>query len=266
MRNLDNSKKIVIKIGTSSLTTDSGKLNLIKIENLAKIICELAKNNIKIVLVSSGAISAGVEKLNLENRPTEIATKQAVACVGQNALMQAYNNSFIKFNYDIGQMLLSKYIFDHEQFLENAKNCINKLWQLNCIPIINENDSITVDEIKMGDNDNLSFCVANMVKADLLIILSDIDGVYDSNPKTNSNAKIIHTIKFEDDILNKIEMSTINKFGIGGIETKILCGLNCAKNNIDEVIINSENLDNIYKVLDNEEIGTYFPNATKKQL
>ena len=265
MRRLDNSKRIVIKIGTSSLTKDDGKLNFNKIDELSKIICELFAKGKEILLVSSGAISAGVEKLNLSERPSEIATKQAVACVGQNALMQAYNIAFNKYNLNIGQMLLSKYVFDHEQFLNNAKNCIRTLWNLNCVPIINENDSITVDELKMGDNDNLSYCVAQMVDADLLIILSDIDGVYDCNPKTNNNAKIICTIQQNDEILNKIQKSSSNKFGTGGIETKIKSGLNCANNGIDAVIINSNNLMNINRILNNEEIGTYFPSATKKQ-
>ena len=258
-------KKIVIKVGTSSITHSNGKLNLKQIDKLARIICDLYNNGKKIVLVTSGAISAGVARLNLNGRPTDIASKQAVACVGQNALMEIYNTSFARYGYNIGQMLLSKYVFDHDVFYENAKNSIFTLWNMNVVPIINENDSITADEIKMGDNDNLSSNVAKLIGADLLIILSDIQGIYDSNPKTNPNAKLLSTISANDtELIKSLENDQKSDLGTGGIKTKLQAGVNCALSNIDAVVASSQDLNVIYDILEGKNVGTNFTGEKTK--
>lgn len=260
MTNLKIAQTIVIKVGTSSITHSNGKLNLSQIDNLARIICDLSNNGKKIVLVSSGAISAGVSRLNLKERPRKIDLKQAVACVGQNALMDIYNSSFARYGYNVGQMLLSKYVFDHDSFRENARNSIFSLWNMNVIPIINENDSITAEEIKMGDNDNLSSNVACLINADLLIMLSDIHGIYDDNPKINPNANLISTLKATDtDILNVLQNQQAGTLGTGGIKTKLTAGLFCARNGIDAIVANSQNLNIIYDILNNKKVGTLFP-------
>lgn len=266
MRKLNEAEKIVIKVGTSSITYQNGKLNLRQIDELAKIISDLSNSGKKIVLVSSGAISAGVSRLNLPSRPREIALKQAVACVGQNALMDIYNNFFARYGYNVGQMLLSKYIFDHEIFGTNAKKTLEKLWELGVIPIINENDSITADEIKLGDNDNLSSQISQLVNADLLIILSDIEGIYNKNPKVYDDAKKIDTItKANANLVKNLKDGSAGTLGTGGITTKLEAGFSCAQNGIDVVIASSKKLNVIYDILNNKNVGTLFPKQIDKK-
>jgi len=260
MRDLSLAKRIIIKVGTSSITHDNGTLNFKQIDGLARIISDLSNSGKQVALVSSGAISAGVSRLNLTERPKDIALKQAVACVGQNALMEIYNKFFATYGYNVGQLLLSKYVFDHSSFSINARESLFRLWSMGVIPIINENDSISADEIKLGDNDNLSGFVARLIDADLLIMLSDIDGVYDKNPKQFSDAKIISKITNKDDfLLNILNESQAGALGTGGINTKINAGLLCAQNGVDAVIANSVDLKIIYDILDNKNVGTFFP-------
>lgn len=260
MRNLDLAKRIIIKVGTSSITHKNGNLNFKQIDGLARIISDLTNSGKQVALVSSGAITAGVSRLNLAERPKDVALKQAVACVGQNALMEIYNKFFATYGYTVGQLLLSKYIFDHSVFSENARESLFKLWGMGVIPIINENDSISADEIKLGDNDNLSGYVARLIDADLLIMLSDIDGVYDKNPKQFNDAKIIPQLRKDDEILSQIlSNQEAGAFGTGGIGTKINAGLLCAESGVNAVIANSADLKVIYDILDNKIVGTFFP-------
>jgi len=256
--------KIVIKVGTSSITNSNGTLNFKQIDKLAQVIADLSNKGLEIVLVSSGAITAGVARLNLPERPKEVSQKQAVACVGQQALMHIYNKTFAEYGFNVGQLLLTKYVFDHEEASQNAKHTIENLLKMHVVPIINENDSITTDEIKLGDNDNLSSLVARLINADLLIMLSDIDGLYDKNPKMCADAKIIRKVESLSDDFLQTQSQSAGTFGTGGIITKIQAGCACSNAGIDAVLASSQNLDVIFDIVNGKEVGTLFSKKVSK--
>lgn len=258
MRDFSKVKRIVVKIGSSSLTySDTHKLNIGRIDRLAREISDIKNSGIDVVLVSSGAIATGLARLGFNEKPKELAKKQAVACVGQSALMEIYNKCFADYGYRVGQLLLTKYVVDNSSMYQNAQNCINEMLALNIVPIINENDSISVDEIKLGDNDNLSAIVAHLVNADLLVLLSDMDGLFDKDPNTNKDAVKISQVDSVDDLHISLDDSK-SELGTGGIVTKINACKDATNNGIDCVIANSKDIHAIKKILSNEEIGTYF--------
>ena len=257
-RDFSAAKRIVVKVGTSALTYETGKLNLHRIDRLSRDLCDLKNRGMEVVLVSSGAIAAGVNRLHLQSKPDSISGRQAMACVGQSALMEIYNKCFADYGYNAGQLLLTKDVLDNGDRQRNFKNTIEELLKFNVIPVINEHDSISVEEIKFGDNDNLSSLVARLIEADLLILLSDIDGVYDKNPKEFSDAKLVDTV---DDFSAQITSQKDAKpsaLGTGGIVTKISACVNAAKCGIDAVVANSNNFNVIYEVLEGKKVGTYF--------
>lgn len=198
---LKEAQRIVVKIGTSSLVYPNGKTNLRRIQTLARVISDLMNKGKEIVLVSSGAIGLGVDKLNIAEKPSTVAGRQAVAAVGQVNLMQTYGRAFEDYGYAVGQVLLTKYSA-REESKQNSINTFNALLGMNIIPIVNENDTVAVDEIKFGDNDNLSYIVSELIGADLLIILTDIDGYYSKNPHEKSRAVLYHNIS---DLSEQIE-------------------------------------------------------------
>ena len=251
-------KRVVVKVGSSSLTYDTGKLNLHRIDRLARDLCDLKNKGMEVVLVSSGAIAAGVNRLHLQSKPDSISGRQAMACVGQSALMEIYNKCFADYGYNAGQLLLTKDVLDDGDRELNFKNTIEELLKFNVIPVINENDSISVEEIKFGDNDNLSSLVARLIKADLLILLSDIDGVYDKDPKKFSDAKPIDTVTDLNLQLTDESEAEPGALGTGGIVTKISACVSAAKCGIDAVVANSNNFNVIYEVLEGKNVGTYF--------
>lgn len=257
-RDFKNVKRIVVKIGSSSLTyKDTHKLNIDRIDRLAREISDIMNSGIEVVLVSSGAIATGMARMNIESKPSQLSKKQALASIGQSNLMEIYNKCFADYGYIAGQLLLTKYVIDHAQMRENAENCINEMLKMGIIPIINENDAISVDEIKLGDNDNLSSIVSRLVKADLLILLSDIDGLYNKDPNAYIDAKKIEEI--EDISLLKIDLNASkSKLGTGGIQTKLKACDDATKEGIDCVIANANNPHALKQILSGKQIGTLF--------
>lgn len=260
-RTHNNMKRIVIKVGTSTLTYDNGRINLRRIEQLCKVICDLQNSGYEIVLVSSGAIGVGVGKLGLKSRPTENKDKQAVAAVGQCELMFMYDKLFGEYNHTVAQILLTKYDVENDHKRQNVINTIDTLLDMNIIPIVNENDTVAIDELegaKIGDNDMLSAIVSVLVSAEKLIILTDIDGLYNDNPRTNPNAKKIDVVdNITEDIL-KVAGDTGSNRGTGGMITKLKAASYVTQDGIDCYIINGSNPANLYDTLEDKPIGTLF--------
>lgn len=255
MRNL-KSDTVVVKIGTSSLTHPNGKMNLRFIEELVAVLCELKNQGKNVVLVSSGAIGVGVSKLRLPKRPDDIKTKQAAAAVGQCQLMSIYDRFFSLYGQDVAQILITKYIIDNKKSKINAQNTLNELFKMNVVPIVNENDVISTEEIEFGDNDTLSAYVAMLTNADLLIILTDIDGYYSQNPKENEDACFIPEINnITDDILKNAGGAGTNR-GTGGMYTKLIAAQIAMKNDIATVIASGEDPRIIYDITEGKEVGT----------
>ena len=250
-------KKVVIKVGSSSITHDNGKINLQKIDELCFEIANLKNQGYDVVLVSSGAIAAGRAKLNLKERPKETSDKQAAAAVGQVALTNIYDRSLVSYGYNSAQVLLTRTIEVDQEMRINAENTFEKLLGMNVIPIINENDTISTYEIKFGDNDTLSAVIARMIKADLLIMLTDIEGLYTDDPRKNPDAKIIHEVAD----INEVEgmaKETESNVGTGGMYTKIKAAKLAIEKDIEVVIGSGENMKIIRDIIKGEEIGTYF--------
>ena len=183
--------RIVIKVGTSTIAHPTGRLNIRHMESLCKVISDMKNSGTEVVLVSSGAIGMGVGKLNLKTRPEDMPTKQAAASIGQCELMYTYDKLFSEYNHTVAQILLTGYDVNNHEGYENFKNTMNRLLELNAIPIINENDTVSTEEIVIGDNDTLAAIVAKSMNADLLVLLSDIDGLYTADPHKNSHARLI---------------------------------------------------------------------------
>jgi glutamate 5-kinase len=252
--------RIVVKIGTSSINTEDGKLNKEFMENMAAQVAELHEMGKKVILVSSGAIGIGIDILDFDTRPKEIPVRQACAAVGQGVLMQQWCDSFAKHNLKVAQILLTYESFSNRLTYLNLRNSISTLLSYGVIPIINENDSTSVNEIEatFGDNDKLSAMLASKMEADLLIILSDIDGLYDKNPKRNDNAKLLSLV---EEITPEIESyggSPTSMKGVGGMRTKIEAAKICYMAGCYMIITNSATGNVITKVLAGENIGTLF--------
>lgn len=262
--NLKNSNRIVVKVGTSTLTFENGKLNIQKIQKICQVLTHLMNSGKEIILVSSGAIGVGKGILSLARKPKNIKEKQALAAIGQLKLMHIYNKFFQEFHQVIGQILLTIDIFNSTTGLKNVTNTFNKLLDMKVIPIVNENDSIAVDEIKFGDNDTLSAIVAQIVHADLLILLSDIDGLYDKNPKTSTDYQFISFIDTITPEIYSFADDTNSLHGTGGMITKLSAAKIATSSNIDMIITNGENPETILEILEGKTIGTLF--AGKKHL
>lgn len=250
-------KRIVVKVGTSTLTYNTGKLNLSRVERLAMVLSDLANQGRDIVLVTSGAIGVGMGKLGIEKRPADIAIKQALAAVGQGMLMQIYEKMFSEYGRVVAQILITKEDIFFEDRNRNACNTFNSLLNYGVIPIVNENDTIATDEIKIGDNDVLSAYVAKLVEADLLILLSDIDGLYDRDPKLDG-AKLINRVERIDDSIKKIAKGAGSELGTGGMVTKINAAQIVLESGISMAIANGCRPDNIYDIIDGKDVGTLF--------
>jgi glutamate 5-kinase len=255
--------KIVVKVGTSTLTHSTGLLNLKRIENLIRQLADIHNQGIQVVLVTSGAIGAGMGKLGHKIRPETIPEKQAAAAVGQGILIHMYEKFFSEYGKTIAQILLTKEdIVDSTRYL-NAHNTFSMLLSQGVIPVVNENDAVIVDEIKFGDNDTLSAMVTSLIGADLLIILSDIDGLYDSNPRTNPDAKIIYNVS---EITNEIKESAEGAgtdLGTGGMATKIKAAEIVVAANASMIIAEGSQPNIINDILEGREIGTLFQKFDK---
>ncbi len=259
MYNLNEKKRVVIKIGTSTLTHKTGRLNIRRMERLVKVISDLQNSGKEIILVSSGAIGLGMSKLGIRSRPKETPLKQACAAVGQCELMYTYDKLFGEYNLTVAQILLTKYIMDTPR-KNNVENTFEQIILHNVIPIVNENDTVAIDELELefGENDTLAAEVAAFSKADLLIILSDIDGLYTANPNVDENAKLISTVNVIDDSIRSLAGDAVSGLGSGGMITKINAAEIAFENDIDMAILNGKNPNILYDFFDGKEVGTIF--------
>ena len=250
--------RVVIKIGTSTLTHSTGNLNIRRMEELCKVMSDIKNAGHEVILVSSGAIGMGVGKLGVLQRPTDVPTKQAAAAVGQCELMYFYDKIFGEYHHIVAQLLITGEDIANETRHQNFSNTLNRLLQMGALPIINENDTVGTKEIVIGDNDTLAAIVAESVKADLLILLSDIDGLYTADPRTNPDATLIHKItKLADSILALAGGSGTNR-GTGGMVTKLQAARICMGCGCDMVIANGSNATHLYDILDGKDVGTRF--------
>ncbi len=250
-------KRIVVKIGTSTVTYGTGKPNLRIIEKYVRVMADLHNRGHEIVFVSSGAIAVGVAKLKIE-RPENIPEKQAVAAVGQSELINIYDSLFNDYGSQIGQILLTRDVITDAEKIKNVTNTFDALFNMGCIPVVNENDSVDVEEIKFGDNDNLSAIVADLIKADILILLTDIDALYDKDPKTDPNAKKITVVNEVTEEIKKIAGNPGTKRGTGGMATKIKAAKFATEKGITVAIGSGKDPEIIYDFIEGKNPGTIF--------
>ena len=266
MRNLEKVKNIIVKIGSSSLCDQNGNIDKEKILNLIQQIAYIKRKNIKITLVSSGAINAGVHIMNLKQRPDTIPQKQALAAIGQASLMQIYEDLFSLFKLKCAQILLNHDDFDDRKRLMNFNNAMQAIIDYDVVPIINENDTLAVDEIKVGDNDTLASMIVPAVNADLVIIVSDIDGLYDDNPHTNKDAKLISNVAGITKTIENMAKDASSKVGTGGMITKIKAAKICNEFGCNLAIVNGNQPNVLIDLLEGKEVGTYFDSTPVRHL
>ena len=252
-------KRVVIKLGTSPLTHRTGRLNLRRVEKLVKLIADIQNAGNQVILVSSGSIGLGMAKLGLLERPSDTPTKQACAAVGQCELMYLYDKQFSEYSITVAQLLLTKYVLLEDR-RKNVENALEQTIKMGVIPIVNENDTVAIDELELevGENDSLAATVATIAKADLLIIMSDIDGLYDKDPHTHPDAKLIPQVDEINEEIRLLAGGAGSKLGTGGMITKINAAEIATKNGIDMVIVNGREPENLYKIFDGVPTGTKF--------
>lgn len=250
--------KLVVKIGTSTLTHITGCLNIRRIEALVKVLSDIANAGHEVILVSSGAIAMGVGKLNLGARPKDIAGKQAAAAVGQCELMYAYDKLFAEYNRTVAQILLTADDLKIPERHSKFENTMEQLLAWQVLPIINENDTVSTDEIRIGDNDTLGAIVAASVKADLLVLMSDIDGLYDRDPHKDAGARLIPEVRELTDEILALGGGAGSARGTGGMATKLHAAQIATEAGCDMVIVNGENPELLYRITDGERVGTRF--------
>ncbi|MCM1227288.1 MAG: glutamate 5-kinase [Clostridium sp.] len=260
MINVSDKKRIVIKLGTSTLTHHkTGRLNIRRMNNLVKVLADLQNAGKELIIVSSGAVGLGIGKLGLREKPSDTPSKQAAAAVGQCELMYIYDDLFGNYGIPVAQILLTKNDIENER-LKNVENTFAKLISMGAIPIVNENDTIAIDELELeiGENDSLSAIVARVSGADLLVILSDIDGLYDGDPHKNPDAKFIPVVTEIDSHIEEIAGDAGTAFGSGGMATKINAAKIANEAGIDMIIMNGKNPDKLYELFENNQTGTVF--------
>jgi glutamate 5-kinase len=255
-------KRVVVKIGTSTIThEETGALDLVKLEKLIRLLTDLKNQGKEVVLVSSGAIAVGRKAMGIKERPNDMAVKQACAAVGQARLMMVYQKLFGEYNQMAAQVLMTKYTMINDISRKNAQNTFRELLQMGVIPIVNENDTVSTDEMEygnFGDNDTLSAIVAALIGADLLILLSDIDGLYTDDPNVNANASFISCVDKIDEKLENMGKGVTSDVGTGGMATKISAAKIATASGCDMIIANGENIAVIHQIMEGEEVGTIF--------
>ncbi len=256
---LQQAKRIVVKVGTSTLNYATGKLNIERIELLVRELSDLVNQGREIILVSSGAVGAGLERMKKSSRPKTIPEKQALAAVGQGILMHLYEKLFAEYGQTVAQVLLTKEnSLQYSQYI-NSRNALTTLLDMGVIPIINENDAVAVDELKIGDNDTLSAMVATLVDADALIIISDIDGLYTANPAVNPDAKLLHEVSHITPEIESMAGGAGTSMGTGGMSTKIKAAKIAVNSGTTMVIASGNEVNAIRRLLKGEKLGTVFP-------
>ena len=260
-------KRVVVKIGSSSLNyEETGNLNFTKLEHLVRELCNLRNRGMDVCLVSSGAIAVGRQSLGMTERPRELSTKQACAAVGQARLMMIYQKLFAEYNQVAGQVLMTKNTMVNPVSRENAKNTFDELFRLGAIPIVNENDTVSTYEMQFGDNDTLSAIVASLIGADLLILLSDIDGLFTDDPHKNPDAKLIEVVeKMDSDILGMAKSTTGSDVGTGGMATKLTAAKIATLSGTDMIIANGADFHIIHKIMEGRNYGTLFVGDKKEE-
>ncbi len=261
MSGLNEAKRVVVKVGTSTLTHENGKLNLKRMELLCRVLTDFQNAGREITLVTSGAIGVGFGKLGMKERPTETSAKQAVAAVGQCELMFMYDKFFGEYNQNVAQVLLTKNITEAEKSRQNVQNTFAELFSLGVIPIVNENDTVDTAELEganFGDNDMLSAIVAQIVCADALIMLTDTDGLFDGDPRKNAGAKIIGEVEEITQELEQLASGSGSNRGTGGMATKVKAAKLATTAGIPCYIINGQDMDNLHDLLNGGRLGTYF--------
>ena len=250
--------RAIIKVGTSTLTHSTGALNIRRVEKMCKVISDLKNAGNDIIIVSSGAIGMGVGKLSLKERPKDIPTKQAAAAVGQCELMYIYDQVFSSYHHTVAQILLTGDDIEDEKRKSNFRNTVNRLMELGAIPVINENDTVATDEIVIGDNDTLAATVAVNMDADILIILSDIDGLYTADPRKDPNASLINTVISIDKSIEALADEKGSELSTGGMVTKIRAAKIASEGKTETVIANGEDPDILYDIFEGKPVGTRF--------
>ncbi len=250
--------RLVIKIGSSTLTHRTGKLNIRLVEEMCKVISDIKNAGHEIVIVSSGAIALGMGKLNISKRPNDMPTKQAAAAVGQCELMYTYDKMFSEYGHTVAQILITKEDIADAERKNHFENTIFRLLEIGAMPIINENDTVSTAEISVGDNDTLAAHASVCAKANLLVLISDIDGMYSSDPRRDANAKLIPIVNKIDENIIQLAGGAGSALGTGGMATKIKAADICLKNGIDMLIINGNNPAALYGAINGEDVGTRF--------
>ena len=262
-------KRLVVKVGTSSLILPNGKINLRAIDQMAFTLTALNNQGYEVILVSSGAIGAGLHQLGLDKRPTTISKQQAVAAIGQSELIKIYSQRFQSYNQTAAQVLLTRDVVDFPESRKNVINTIQELLEMKVIPIINENDSVAVDELdhltKFGDNDQLSAIVASLTDAELLIMLSDIDGFYSSNPSTDPDAKLFYRITEITKELEQAAGGEGSRFGTGGMASKLKAAKRIFIRDSQMVLANGEDPNILFDILEGKPVGTLFASSSYPQ-
>lgn len=259
---IKEANRIVVKVGSSTLTYDNGSINLTRIEKLTRVLSDVMNSGKEVILVTSGAVSVGVSKLKLKEKPKTIREKQAAASVGQCELMHIYGKFFGEYGHTVGQVLLTRDVVEDDHIRSNVCNTFETLIENRIIPIVNENDTVSIDEIenivRFGDNDNLSAIVSKLVNADLLIILSDIDGFYDSDPRKNMDSKLLREITEITPELEECCGGAGSNLGTGGMITKLAAARTATDAGVHMILANGEEPKIILSILNGEEVGTLF--------
>ena len=250
--------RIVVKVGTSTLAHATGRLNIRHVEELVKVLSDLKNAGHQVILVSSGAIGMGVGKLNLPGKPSDMPTKQAAAAVGQCELMYTYDKLFLQYSHTVAQVLLTGEDVEHPERRENFENTMERLLELGALPVINENDTIATAEIKVGDNDTLGAIVACCTRADLLVLLSDIEGLYTADPRKDPDAKLIPTVEEVTPEIEALAGGVGSSLGTGGMATKLRAAKMVTAQGCDMVITNGEHPERLYDIAEGKDVGTRF--------
>ena len=257
--------RIVVKVGTSTLAHSTGRLNIRHTEELVKVLSDLKNAGHEVILVSSGAIGMGVGKLSLSARPTDMSSKQACAAVGQCELMYTYDRLFSAYDHTVAQILLTGVDIEHASRRENIQNTLARLLELGALPIINENDTVATDEItSIGDNDTLAAIVTCCIKADLLVLLSDIDGLYTADPHTHPEATLIHRVESVTPEIEQLGGGSNSGLGTGGMSAKLTAAKIATGAGVDMVIANGANANVLYDIVDGKDVGTRFVGKNNK--